>query len=204
MLLACCLISCFGNINSMLLCRGFTYGIETTTFVFLSNTVTDSLSSAIRLLSGNVLFAKLIPANIEASMFAILTGVINFCQSFLAKQLGNFFNIWVGVTEDDMSQLWELFAIAASCTLIPIAFIWLVPSRSEVFKVQQINELLEKYPPKTKDEAVSHDSDNESEVDRSGLVDALMKLDPIVAQRMKIYAMYPEELGPDFQHPSYS
>jgi len=130
MLVACCFINAFGSVNSLLLIRGFTYGMSPTTFVFLSNTVTDTLSSAIRLLSGNVLFAKLIPVNIEASMFAILTGITNFCNFFLAKQLGNFFNIFVGVTNDNLDRLWILFAISAWCSLVPIFFIWLVPSRS--------------------------------------------------------------------------
>ena len=98
MLFICCLINAFGGLNSLLLIRGFTYGMSPTAFVFLSNSVTDNLQNAIRLLSGNVLFAKLIPPNIEASLFSILTGLTNFCNFFLAKQLGNFFNLFVGVT----------------------------------------------------------------------------------------------------------
>ena len=135
MLVVCCFINAFGALNSLLLIRGFTYGMSPTTFVFLSNTVTDTLSSAIRLLSGNVLFAKLIPVNIEASMFAILTGITNFCNFFVAKQLGNFFNIFVGVSSDNLESLWILFAITTGCSIIPIFFIWLVPSRSQVFLV---------------------------------------------------------------------
>lgn len=135
MLAACCFINAFGGLNSMLLIRGFSYGMNPKAFAFMSGSVTDSLSSSIRLLSGNVLFAKLIPANIEASMFAILTGLINFCNFFLAKQLGNFINIFVGVTNDDLSDLWILFAIMSGCALIPLLFVWLIPKRKEVFLV---------------------------------------------------------------------
>ena len=109
-------------------------------------------------MSGNILFAKLIPANIEASMFAILTGIINFCNFFVAKHLGNFFNIFVGVTDDNLDKLWILEAIMVGCALIPIAFLWLVPTRKDVFKVQQINMFLEKF---SKDEKADADKEED-------------------------------------------
>ena len=52
MLLICCFISAYGSLHSVLLIRGFTYGMDPTAFVFLSTTLTDTLGSAIRLLSG--------------------------------------------------------------------------------------------------------------------------------------------------------
>jgi hypothetical protein len=45
-----------------------------------------------------VLFAKLIPDNIESSMFALLTGLLNLSGLFLSPQLGNLINKFVGVT----------------------------------------------------------------------------------------------------------
>ena len=67
------------------------------TYAFMSDSVTHSLEQAFRLLSGNVLVAKLIPPHIEASMYAIFTGVINLSMKFIAPQLGNLFNVFVGV-----------------------------------------------------------------------------------------------------------
>ena len=43
-----------------------------------------------------VLFAKLIPENVESSMFAMLTGVMNF-SSFASKELGILINLYVGI-----------------------------------------------------------------------------------------------------------
>ena len=68
-------------------------------------------------------------------MFSILAGINNFCNFFLANHLGNFFNLFVGVTEENLEKLWILEAIAAGAALLPIAFIWLVPTRKEVFLV---------------------------------------------------------------------
>ena len=53
-----------------------------------------------------VLFAKLIPANIESSMFAMLTGLINFSNLFASKMLGNYINTYFGVTEENLEDLW--------------------------------------------------------------------------------------------------
>jgi len=205
MLVVCCILNAVGGVNSMLLIRGFTYGMEPKAFVFLSATVTDTLQNAIRLLAGNVLFAKLIPANIESSMFAILTGIMNFCNFFLAKQLGNFVNLFVGVTDKDLDKLWILFAVMVVCSFFPIFFIWLVPSRKEVFLVQQVNEFLEKYPRKSsKVKDNQSDTDDADIPDRTNLIDDIMKLDPACAKQMGIYLLYKEELGEGFEHPARS
>ena len=46
--------------------------------------------------------------------------------------------------------------------------------------------------------------DSDDSIDKDGLIDALMKLDPIVAKQMGIYETYKEEIGLDFEHPALS
>ena len=58
-----------------------------------------------------VLFAKMIPSNIESSMFAMLTGLMNLSNGFTAKILGNIINIFVGVKEENLKDLWILYVI---------------------------------------------------------------------------------------------
>jgi len=82
-----------------------------------------------------VLFAKLIPPTIESSMFALLTGLLNFFNLFASKQLGNFINLFVGVTSENLEQLWILYAIALPCTVLPIFFICLLPKQAEIQSV---------------------------------------------------------------------
>jgi hypothetical protein len=91
-----------------------------------------------------VLFAKMIPSNIESSMFAMLTGLMNLSQGFTSKMLGNFINSFVGVKEDNLNDLWILYVAQAACSLLPLAFIWLVPNKSEVENVQKAIEFIEK------------------------------------------------------------
>ena len=92
-----------------------------------------------------VLFAKMIPSNIESSMFAMLTGLMNLSNGFSAKMLGNFINMFVGVHEENLSDLWILYIVQSCCSLLPLIFIWLVPRKHEVYNIQQAIELIEKY-----------------------------------------------------------
>lgn len=52
-------------------------------FVCLTSTVSDTLYNAFTTLPAMVLFAKLIPENVESSMFALLTGLLNLSNLFL-------------------------------------------------------------------------------------------------------------------------
>lgn len=78
-------------------------------------------------------------------MFAMLTGLMNLSNGFTAKILGNIINMFVGVKEENLNDLWILYVIQAACSLLPLAFIWLVPSKREVSNIQQAIEFIEKY-----------------------------------------------------------
>ncbi len=79
-----------------------------------------------------VLFAKLIPANIESSMFALLTGLMNFSNIFASKMLGNYINTFFGITEDNLTDLWMLYVVQIGCCIIPAFFICLLPNKMAV------------------------------------------------------------------------
>ena len=56
-----------------------------------------------------VVFAKLIPPNIESTMFALLMGLLNFSNLVFSKYLGNFINTFFNVTEENLEDLWMLY-----------------------------------------------------------------------------------------------
>ena len=41
-------------------------------------------------------------------------------------------NVFIGVEDDNLSDLWLLYVIQAACSLLPLVFIWLVPNKAEV------------------------------------------------------------------------
>jgi len=98
MMVFACFINLIGAVGSLLFLRNIMFGMDPYWFIIMSSTVTDVLYNAFVNLPGMVLFAKLIPANIESSMFAMLTGLMNFSNLFAAKMLGNYINTFFGVT----------------------------------------------------------------------------------------------------------
>ena len=68
-------------------------------------------------------------------MFAVLMGLMNLSTTVLAKLLGNFYNSFIGVSNDSLNDIWKLYAIASTLSLIPIAFVWLLPRKDEVSAV---------------------------------------------------------------------
>jgi hypothetical protein len=132
----------------------------------------------------SVLYAKLIPEKIEASLFAFLTGLSNLNNLFISNNLGILINLWIGVTEDPAvlaQKTWELYAVQCVCSLIPLLFIWLVPKRAQVAKVQRCFEYIDLYSGK-------------DEKDQEFIYDDYLKLDPATAKRMAIVKPKGEEM----------
>ena len=135
-----CITNLIGAVGSLMFCRNILLGMDPYWFMMVSSAVTDVLYNAFVNLPGMVLFAKLIPANIESSMFALLTGLMNFSNLFAAKMLGNYVNTFFGVTQENLHDLWQLYVVQIGCCLIPVLFICLLPTRMQVEQVQRALE----------------------------------------------------------------
>ena len=101
----------FGAVATLFFVTGHYFGISPFLFSILTSTIFDTLFICLMTLPLSVLYVRLIPRSIEASMYALLTGLANFSELFLNKQLGNFFNLFVGVTTDSMNKIWVLYTI---------------------------------------------------------------------------------------------
>ena len=74
-------------------------GISDIAFVLVSSVITDTLSTAFSQLPVLVLFAKITPKNIEATVFALFTGVLNLSAIVISPNMGIIINqTFVGVT----------------------------------------------------------------------------------------------------------
>lgn len=105
MILLACFVNFIGASLTMLFCINVTFGIPPFLFVCLTSTVTDTLYMAFAKLPLMVLYAKVIPEKIEASMFAFLMGLSNLSNLFIAKNWANFLNaMFVGCTRDNLAD----------------------------------------------------------------------------------------------------
>lgn len=115
MMVTACVVNMIGSFLTVLFTKNITFGLSPLTFVCLTSTVTDTLYAAYTTLPAMVLFAKLIPENVESSMFAMLTGLLNFSQLVVAKELGILINKMVGVhyskeSHNLQDKVWILYA----------------------------------------------------------------------------------------------
>jgi hypothetical protein len=99
MMVSACLINLVGCLSTVMYVKNITLGMSPLVFVVMTSTVTDTLYNAFTTLPAMVLFAKLVPDNVESSMFALLTGITNFANLFLSKELGVLINKFVGVDD---------------------------------------------------------------------------------------------------------
>lgn len=142
LMLCACLLNCFGAFTTILYTTEHTFGMDPYAFVFLTSTVTDILCEAYTTLPAMVLFAKLIPKNVESSLFAFMTGALNFATMTVSREMGIWINSYVGVyyktpEDNNLDIVWKLYLIQACICLLPIAFVWLLPTKKKVAAVQE-------------------------------------------------------------------
>jgi folate/biopterin transporter len=73
-----------------------------------------------------VLSARLCPAGIEASLFALLMSIWNL-SGLVSQELGALLTHWLGVTETNFDHLWLLVVITNLSTLLPLPLLGWLP-----------------------------------------------------------------------------
>lgn len=147
MMIIACFVNFIGSITTVLYTRGL-FVNHPFLFVLFTSTVTDTLYQCFVQLPLMVLFAKLIPEKIEASLFAVVTGLSNLVNLFISPNLGILINVFVGCTSDVDSleaHVWQLYSIQAGLSLVPLFFVWLIPKRTAVQNVQRCLEYIDIY-----------------------------------------------------------
>ncbi|MGK7877892.1 MAG: folate/biopterin family MFS transporter [Xenococcaceae cyanobacterium] len=74
-----------------------------------------------------VLSARLCPAGVEATLFALLMSIWNL-SGLLSHELGALLTHWLEVTETNFDNLWLLVVIANLSTLLPLPFLGWLPA----------------------------------------------------------------------------
>ncbi|NER81772.1 MAG: folate/biopterin family MFS transporter [Leptolyngbya sp. SIO1D8] len=76
-----------------------------------------------------VLSARICPAGVEATLFALLMSVLNLA-GLLSHELGAILTHWLGVTETNFDNLWLLVTLTNLSTLLPLPLLFLLPKTS--------------------------------------------------------------------------
>lgn len=112
------------------------FGIGDLTLIIFSSIVTDTLGLAFSMLPTLVLFAKITPKNIEATVFAMLTGVFNLSSTVCSPMAGVIINrFFVNVTTENLENFYILVIIQLVLSFVPLFLIRLIPSKQEIQEV---------------------------------------------------------------------
>ncbi len=101
-------------------------GIDDYWFSLGDNLILSAIGE-IALMPVLVLAARLCPAGIEATFFALIMSIWNLA-GFLSYQLGGLLTALLGVTENNFYNLWLLVILTNLSTLLPLPLINLLPA----------------------------------------------------------------------------
>ena len=108
-------------------------GISDIVFVIVSSVITDTLSTAFSQLPVLVLFAKITPKNIEATVFALFTGVLNLSAIVISPNMGIIINqTFVGVSLSSLDNYYKLVFIQMLLSVVPLFLLFLIPMKEEI------------------------------------------------------------------------
>lgn len=92
-------------------------------------------SKALMILSGPVMFTKLSPHNLEASTFALYSGIFYFSTEFIRDLLGSFIAAKLNITNATIMNYYQLTYISLGFTLLSFLYVFIVPKREDVDKL---------------------------------------------------------------------
>lgn len=116
-------------------------GISDVAFVMFTNIVTETLSMGLLLLPSLILFAKITPMYIEATVYAILTGLYNFTRQVVSAWVGVLINsLFVGITNANLENFYILVLTELFLSPLPLLILHLIPTRKEIAELQHKEE----------------------------------------------------------------
>ncbi len=85
-----------------------------------------------------VLSARLCPAGVEATLFALLMSVWNLA-GLLSHEMGALLTHWLGVTDTNFDKLWLLVVITNASSLLPLPFLGWLPAADPQIEIEAVD-----------------------------------------------------------------
>ena len=103
-------------------------------------TFEDFLTTKYTLIANSIVNSRITPTAIEASVFALLTGMINFGKLF-ANLHGNLWAYILGIDENNLDLLYIAMIIKALLSLLPMLLLFMVPNKEEIEADEDLKKL---------------------------------------------------------------
>jgi hypothetical protein len=130
------LLSSVAGIQQFIFVLGYNksvFGVSDTAWLYITQLDTPFFM-AWSFMPGLVLLSKIIPKNIEASLFAFATGILNFSSNQVSSLMGVYVNKWfVGADENNLDETYiTITYISFFTTFIPLLFLHLLPTWDQI------------------------------------------------------------------------
>ena len=112
-------------------------GISDIAFVISTGIVSDTMSLAFSFLPTVVLFTKITPHKVEATVFACLTGAFNFSNGVGGPLLGSIVCKAFGVDSQHLDRYYELILVQIFAVALTFFYIKLVPKNEDIEILQK-------------------------------------------------------------------
>jgi hypothetical protein len=107
-------------------------GINDLGFCLFTDVLGEILFQAFVCMPTLVVQAKIIPANIEGTMFALFMSMSNLSNGFVAPFVGACLSTAYGVTDEDFTRLPTLVTIQFLCSFLPLLMIPMLPNNKQL------------------------------------------------------------------------
>lgn len=109
------------------------YGISDFALMCFTHVLSYPLMMAFSVLPSLVLFQKLTPDHVEATMMAFYASVVNTSNSMLGEMTGVWVNEkFIGVSKDNMDRYIYVWYVGVATMIVQIFFIRLIPVQADV------------------------------------------------------------------------
>ena len=109
------------------------WGIPDLYFLVFTDVVFSVISTILYSLPILALFAKITPPRVEGTVFAFLTGTMNFSSTVISPAVGTWLNNeFVGVNKRDLSNYSTLCLISLICSIIQFVLLPLIPTKPQI------------------------------------------------------------------------
>ena len=146
MLIAHILIGIAIIVNLMLVTRFSkdVLGINDVLFSVFTDSALEILFIAFVFMPSLVVQTKIIPKNVEATVYSLFTSMHNFARGFISPIFGGIIAKMLHVTNDNFENLKWLLLIELAWNIIPLCLLWLLPTNRELDEFAQLNSDKEK------------------------------------------------------------
>ena len=119
------------------------FHINDIVFAVFGETTIETLFVAFVFMPTLVLQTKIIPKNVEATLYSFFSSFVLFAGQFISPMLGGAIATTFGVSRDNFSSMGTIILIEFLFALIPLTIVWILPSNKQI---EEFSENIKDHP----------------------------------------------------------